>query len=56
MAPQNVRDSLSAVFLGAGLLAAVTLLPVLPMAHLRLAMLAAAASCVLAGHAIGRRL
>jgi hypothetical protein len=54
--PQGVRDSLSAIFLGTGVLAAVTLVPVLHTAHLSLATLAAAGACVVAGHTVGSRM
>jgi uncharacterized protein len=54
--PQGVRDSLSAIFLGTGLLAAATLVPVLGRAHPDPPLLAAGAGCVIAGHALGRRL
>ena len=54
--PQGVRDCLSAIFLGTGLLAALTLVPVLGKAHPSPALLLAAGGCVIAGHALGRRL
>jgi uncharacterized protein len=53
---QHVRDSLGAMFLGLGVIAALTLLPVLHEAHLGLGTLAAAVGGVIAGHAIGSRL
>src|SRR5437764_345951 len=51
-----VRDSLGALFLGLGIIAALTLLPVLHEAHLGAWTLVAAAGSVLIGHAIGSRL
>jgi uncharacterized membrane protein YfcA len=51
-----VRDSLSATFLGLGILTAVTLLPVIGDAHVGLSVLVAAVASVVAGHAIGSRL
>ena len=51
-----VRDSLGAMFLGLGIIAALTLLPVLHEAHLGAWTLIAAVLAVLAGHAIGSRL
>jgi uncharacterized membrane protein YfcA len=51
-----VRDSLGAMFLGLGTIAALTLLPVLHEAHLGAWTLIAAVLAVLAGHAVGSRL
>jgi uncharacterized membrane protein YfcA len=51
-----VRDSLGAMFLALGTIAALTLLPVLHEAHLGAWTLIAAVLAVLAGHAIGSRL
>jgi uncharacterized protein len=51
-----VRDSLGALFLGLGVIAALTLLPVVHEAHLGAWTLIAAVLAVLAGHAIGSRL
>jgi uncharacterized protein len=52
----GVRDSLSATFLGMGILTAVTLIPVLHDAHVGLTVLVVAVASVVAGHAIGSRL
>jgi uncharacterized membrane protein YfcA len=54
--PSDLRDSLSALFLGTGAIAAVTLLPVLDKAQIHFTDLAAAAASVAVGHAIGSRL
>ena len=51
-----VRDSLGAMFLVLGVIAALTLLPVVHEAHLGAWTLVAAVLAVLAGHAIGSRL
>jgi hypothetical protein len=52
-----VRDSLSAAFLGLGVIGGVVLAPVLASAgaDLHWSALAAGLACVLAGHAVGRR-
>jgi uncharacterized membrane protein YfcA len=57
LGPAGVRDSLSATFLGLGLIGAVVLAPVLAAAGTEVdwAELAAALACVVAGHAVGRR-
>lgn len=57
LGPSQIRDSLSAAFLGLGLIAAVVLAPVLAVADVEVdwAALAAALVCVVAGHAVGRR-
>lgn len=52
----GVRDSLSATFLGIGILTAVTLLPVLHDAHVGLSLMVVAVVSVVVGHAIGSRL
>jgi uncharacterized membrane protein YfcA len=52
----RVRDSLSATFLGLGIITAVTLLPVLHDADVGLNVLVVAVAAVVAGHAIGSRL
>jgi hypothetical protein len=52
----KVRDSLGAFFLGLGIIAILTLIPVLHDAHLGVWTLIAAVAAVLAGHAIGSRL
>jgi len=51
-----VRDSLGAMFLGLGIIATLTLIPVLHDAHLGAWTLIAAVAAVIAGHAIGSRL
>jgi uncharacterized protein len=55
LAPAELRDSLSAMFLAIGLIAALALLPVLGRAHLHPALLWAALGGVLTGHAVGSR-
>jgi uncharacterized membrane protein YfcA len=57
LGPAEIRDSLSACFLGLGIIAAVVLAPVLATADIEVewGALAAALVCVVAGHAIGRR-
>ena len=58
LGPAEIRDSLSAAFLGLGIIAAVVLAPVLAAAddvEIDWAALAAALACVVAGHAVGRR-
>jgi uncharacterized protein len=51
-----VRDSLGAMFLGLGIIATLTLIPVLHEAHLGAWTLVAAVVAVIVGHAIGSRL
>jgi uncharacterized membrane protein YfcA len=53
---RTVRDSLGAFFLGLGIIAAVTLVPVVHEAHLGVWTLVAAVAAVIVGHAIGSRL
>ena len=55
LTPAEVRDSLSASFLVLGVIAFVTLVPVLHRAHLTAAELLAGLACVVGGHAIGSR-
>jgi uncharacterized membrane protein YfcA len=57
MGPAEIRDSLSAAFLGLGLIAAVVLAPVLATAEETIdwTALAAGLVCVVAGHAVGQR-
>jgi uncharacterized protein len=58
LGPAEIRDSLSAAFLGLGLIAAVVLAPVLAAANdveVDWVALAAALACVVVGHAVGRR-
>jgi uncharacterized protein len=57
LGPAEIRDSLSAAFLGLGLIAAVVLAPVLATAGEKIdwTALAAGLVCVVAGHAIGQR-
>jgi hypothetical protein len=55
LAPGQLRDSLSAMFLAIGLIAILALLPVLGRAHLDPALLWVALGSVVAGHAFGRR-
>ena len=57
LGPAEIRDSLSASFLGLGIIAAVVLAPVLAAADIEVewGALAAALVCVVAGHAVGRR-
>jgi uncharacterized membrane protein YfcA len=54
--PSEVRDSLSATMFAIGLIAVLTLLPLMHRAHLHAGLLAAGIACVAAGHALGRRL
>jgi uncharacterized membrane protein YfcA len=53
---KRVRDSLGAMFLILGIIAALTLLPVVHEAHVGAATLIAAVVAVVVGHAIGSRL
>jgi uncharacterized membrane protein YfcA len=57
LGPAQIRDSLSAAFLGLGIIAAAVLAPVLATADVEVdwAALAAALVCVVAGHAVGQR-
>jgi len=55
LTPGEVRDSLSAVFLAIGVIAAASLMPVLGHAHLDASLLAAGLGCVVGGHALGSR-
>jgi uncharacterized membrane protein YfcA len=55
LTPGEVRDSLSATFLAIGAIACVTLVPVLPRAHLDPALIPAGIACVAGGHAVGSR-
>lgn len=55
LAPGEVRDSLSAVFLAIGLIAFLALTPVITRAHVDPAFVGAGLACVLGGHAVGRR-
>jgi uncharacterized protein len=55
LGPAEVRDSLSAAFLGLGVIGAVALVPVLDHAKLSAGLLLASAACVVAGHAVGSR-
>jgi len=57
LGPAEVRDSLSAAFLGLGLIGAVVLAPVLAAAGVEVdwAALSAGLVCVVVGHAVGRR-
>ncbi len=56
LSPAQVRDSLSATFLGIGVIVSLTIIPVLGHARMGAVTLAAAAAGVLAGHAVGSRL
>jgi hypothetical protein len=51
----QLRDSLSASFLGIGAIAAIALAPVVSHAHAGAALVVVGLACVAAGHAIGRR-
>jgi uncharacterized membrane protein YfcA len=55
LTPGEMRDSLSASFLVFGVIALVTLVPVLHRAHLSVVELAAGLACVIGGHAVGSR-
>lgn len=56
LSPTELRDSITALFLGTGLIAALTLLPLLGRARLDPAGVAVAAGAVLIGHAVGSRM
>lgn len=56
LTPTRVRDSLSVAFLGIGVIATLTIMPVVDHAQLPAAAFAAAAGGVLAGHGVGSRL
>lgn len=56
LSPGELRDSITALFLGTGLIAALTLLPLLRRAHIDTVAVAVAAGSVLIGHAIGSRI
>ena len=51
----QVRDSLSASFLGTGLIASIALAPVLQQVHAEPALLMLATGCVVIGHTVGSR-
>jgi uncharacterized membrane protein YfcA len=57
LGPAAIRDSLSAAFLGLGIIAAVVLAPLLATADVEVdwGALAVALVCVVAGHAVGQR-
>jgi uncharacterized membrane protein YfcA len=57
LGPSDMRDSLSAAFLGLGIIGAVVLAPILAATgtDVEWAALAAGLACVVAGHAVGRR-
>lgn len=52
----HVRDALSVLFLGTGAITLITLVPLLPHAHLAPVTMLAAAAGVIAGHAAGSRI
>jgi uncharacterized protein len=56
LSPAQMRDSLSTAFLGIGVIATLTIVPIVGHAHMSAATIAAAAAGVLAGHAVGSRL
>ncbi len=56
LSPAQVRDSLSSAFLGIGVIATLTVLPLVGQARIGAGVIAGAAAGVLAGHAIGSRL
>jgi uncharacterized protein len=56
MRPGAIRDSITAIFLGTGMIAALTLLPIIHRAHLGAAIVLGGIAAVVAGHAIGSRL
>ncbi len=56
LSPGELRDSITVLFLGIGLIAAITLLPLLRRAHIDTVAVAVAAGSVLVGHAVGSRL
>jgi uncharacterized protein len=53
--PGEIRDSLAAMFFAVGLIAFAALVPVIGKAHLDPGLIAVAAACVIAGHALGRQ-
>jgi uncharacterized protein len=55
LTPGEVRDSLSASFLVLGVIAFVTLIPILRRAHLTVLELGVGLGCVIGGHAVGSR-
>jgi uncharacterized protein len=54
--PRDLRDSLSAAFLATGVVAALSLLPLVRRAHVTASVIAVAGLCVIGGHAIGSRI
>jgi uncharacterized protein len=54
--PGTIRDSITAVFIGTGIIAALTLIPVVHSAHLGASVVLGGIASVVAGHAIGSRL
>jgi uncharacterized membrane protein YfcA len=56
LTPHRLRDSLSALFLGLGLVAALALIPLAGRSHLAPSAIVAAVASVIGGHAIGSRL
>lgn len=56
LGPAELRDSLSAIFLGLGVIAGLALIPVVGDARLDPALLGTALAAVVAGHALGSRL
>ena len=55
LAPGELRDTLSAMFLAIGLVALVALIPVIHRVHLEPAAIAVGLVCVVGGHALGSR-
>ena len=55
MRPGDLRDLITAIFLGTGIIAGLTLLPVVGKAHLGVPLLLEGIAAVILGHAIGSR-
>lgn len=56
LSPAQLRDSLSTAFLGIGIIATLTIVPIVGHARIGAGTIAGAAAGVLAGHAVGSRL
>lgn len=55
MRPGDLRDLITAIFLGTGIIAVVTLVPVVRKAHLGVSVILEGIAAVIVGHAIGSR-
>jgi uncharacterized membrane protein YfcA len=56
MHPSDLRDLITSIFVGTGIIAALTLLPIVHKAHLGLAVVLEGIAAVVVGHAIGSRM